>query len=189
MRRGAAAVLVVMACLALARPLQAEVWTVNASDSRLAFRLEQQGTPLAGRFESFQADIRFDPDALSQSRFEVTVDVASVTTGSFARDRYLPGLEWFAVDRYPSAHYVADHFTRDAGDSRQFLAAGELTLRGTTHPVALRFRWTEQGAHARLTGEAVIDRTDFGVGQGMWAEDEPIGRRVTVLPELYLDRR
>ena len=54
---------------------------------------------------------------------------------------------------------------------------------------ALEFFWqlSDQG-QARLQGEAKMNRLDFGVGSGSWADDSTIGLEVRVLVDL-LERR
>ena len=62
----------------------------------------------------------------------------------------------------------------------QFEASGTLIIRGTSRPVKLPFRLTIDGDTARMTGSAVIDRRNFGVGQGEWTATDSVGANVTV---------
>ena len=174
-----------IAWLALLLPLSgvAADYRVDAAQSQLGFVGTVQGERFEGRFAAFTADIRFDPDALAASRFEVRIDLASADSQNEERDATLKGEDFFAVERMPQAHYTAERFRRL--DDGRFVADGELTLRGITRPVSLSFRWTP-GNPARLDGEAELARLDFSVGAGEWADEDTIANAVRVFTSLRL---
>lgn len=171
--------------LALALPLAAFAadYRVDLAQSQLGFVGTMQGESFEGRFAAFEADIRFDPQALTDSRFDVRIDLASADSQNEERDSTLKGEDFFAVERLPQARYTATQFRRLA-DGR-FAADGELTLRGVTRPVSLHFRWTP-GNPARLDGEAELKRLDFSVGGGEWADQDTIANAVRVSTSLRL---
>ena len=165
--------------------LAATQWTVMDDDSRLGFEATQQGGTFEGRFESFDADLRFSADDLSGSRFDVRIRTGSVETGSSQRDSALPGEDWFNVDAFPEATYVAEEI-RSTADGYE--AAGTLTIRDNTHPVTLPFTWETDGDRAFMDGSVVIDRTRFGVGQGDWSDPSVAGHEVRVVVDLTLSQ-
>ena len=165
--------------------LAATPWTVVYDDSRLGFEATQQGGAFEGRFESFNADLRFSADALSESRFDVRIQTGSVETGSSQRDSALPGSDWFNVDAFPDAVYVADEI-RSTADGYE--AVGTLTIRDNTHPVTLPFTWKTDGDQAAMDGSVIIDRTRFGVGQGDWSDPSVAGHEVRVVVDLTLSQ-
>ncbi len=167
-------------------PLSAAEWTM-LPDSRLGFVASAQGESFEGRFARFSAQIRFDPAALEGAAFEVTIEPGSVDTQNAERDELLPAPDFFDVGTHPQARYRATRF-EDLGAGR-YRALGELSLRGTTQPVALDFAWVEDGAgNAQLQGEASLSRLAFGVGGGDWADTEMIDDAVTVRTTLQLRR-
>ncbi|PKM06042.1 MAG: polyisoprenoid-binding protein [Gammaproteobacteria bacterium HGW-Gammaproteobacteria-4] len=129
-----------IALFALLLPLSgiAADYHMDAAQSHLGFVGTVQGERFEGRFAAFTADIRFDPDALAESRFDVRIDLASADSRNEERDSALKGEDFFAVERLPQAHYHAERFRRL--DDGRFVADGELTLRGITRPVSLGFR-------------------------------------------------
>ena len=169
----------------LAHAHAATTWQVVDAASRLTFVATQAGAGFTGRFEQFTADIRFAPDALDSSRFDVRIDPGSVDTDDAERDQIIRGPDLFAVDRYPQARYVADRFTA-AGDG--FVASGELTLRGQTRAVPIRFTFERTADGARLRGSARVERLAFGVGQGEWRDTEWVGNAVEIRFDLLLER-
>lgn len=172
--------------LAVATPAAhaATAWRVQPDDSSLGFTGTAQGESFSGRFDDWQATIVFSPDDLAGSRFEVTIDTASADTDNAERDEALVGSDFFAVKRHPQATYVATSF-ESLGEGR-YAAAGELTLRGRTHPVTFEFDWKPGDGGATLEGSATLDRTQFGVGGGDWEDASMIAHEVEVVAKLSL---
>jgi cytochrome b561/polyisoprenoid-binding protein YceI len=152
-------------------------WVVQGGSS-LGFTATWSGRPIEGRFDKWDADILFSPDALADSRLRVTVDIASVATGDAQRDASLPSADWFGAAAHPKAVFVAKDF-RQTGEGR-YEARGTLDLRGVSKPVTLRFSLAIKGDTATAKGEATIDRTRFGVGQGEWAATDQIAAPVKI---------
>jgi polyisoprenoid-binding protein YceI len=169
----------VIACSLLAAlALAATSWRMEPKESALTFVGNQAGADFEGAFRKFTAQIAFDPAQLAQSRFDVTIDLASVDTRDSERDDILRGPDLFAVQQHPTAHYAAEKFTARGGAA--YTASGKLTLRNVTRDVPIDFTF-EQGANgAWLKGTARIRRLDFGVGQGEWKDTEWVGNDVGV---------
>jgi polyisoprenoid-binding protein YceI len=161
-------------------------WSMQPKESQLTFVGSQAGAPFAGKFEKFTADIKFDPKDLAGSRFDVTIDTASVNTRDGERDSTLKGADLFAVKQFPTARYVAEKFT-DKGKG-QFAATGKLTLRNVTKDVPIEFTFEPKGTGAWLKGSAAIKRLDFGVGQGDWKDTETVANEVKVEVALLLGK-
>jgi polyisoprenoid-binding protein YceI len=174
------------ASAALAQDPPAPRWNV-ADGSVLTFTAVQQDAEFEGRFESFDAAIEFAADALSSSAFDVTVDIASVNTDYDDRDETLRGPEFFDAERWPQGRFEASRFESLGGDAYE--AVGELTLRDQTRPLTVPFTFTPRGTAAELTGEVVISRLEFGIGQGEWTDTTWVGDEVTVRFRLNLERR
>jgi len=149
----------------------------------LTFEATQAGATFTGRFDRFTADIDFDPANPAACRFDVRIEVASADTRESQRDEVLKGPDFFWVERHPAATY-AGRGCRATGDG--FTLDGELTLRGVTRPVPLRFTHAPGQGGASLEGSARLDRLDFGIGQGEWQSTEWVGAEVTVRFDLLL---
>lgn len=168
--------ILVLVCGSVA--LAANKWTVQPKESKLTFVATQQGAEFTGVFERFTADIQFDPQDLAGSRFDVKVETASASTRDGDRDETLKSDDFFAVKQYPTAHYVADHFTAKGGN--KFSATGKLTIRNVTRDVPIDFTFESKDSSAWLKGAAQLKRLDFGVGQGDWKDTEQVGNDVKV---------
>ena len=168
-----AAVAVLAASAAQARP-----YMVDKSASRLGFTGAMSGAAFQGSFRRWDATIDFDPNNLPASRAVVIVDMTSAATGDGARDEALPSSDWFAAKTHPRATFVSRSITR-TGPNR-YAAAGTLTIRGVARPVVLPFTLALTGPTAKMTGQLVLDRTTFGVGQGQWRTGSTVATQVTV---------
>jgi polyisoprenoid-binding protein YceI len=151
--------------------------------SRLQFTAAYEGESFTGRFEKFDASIRFDPKDLAHSRFNVRIPLASARTDNDERDEALLGPEFFDATGRSDARYEASRFVL-LKDGR-WRADGTLSLRGVTKPVPLYFRITG-GDRPVLEGTATVNRLDFKVGTGDWADLELIPNQVKVSTRLLL---
>ncbi len=162
---------------------QAGSWHADAKSSTLGISGMQQGEAFDGHFKAFDATIAFDPAQLATSRFDVKIMLASADTANSERDDSLHGADFFDVAHMPVATYTATQF-RSLGGNR-YAADGTLNLHGISKPVTLTFAWTA-GATPGLVGDAVVNRLDFKVGGGQWADTGTIGNAVKVHTVLKL---
>ena len=157
-------------------------WNVDASKSTLGFKGSYQKEAFNGAFKTFEATIAYDAADPSKAKFDVTVDLASADTGSAERDDSLKGSDFFAVSKFPKAHFVTDSFAKAADGS--VTAQGKLTIRDQTKPVTLKVVFTENGDAATLDVDSALKRADFGLGAGSdWTD---VGADVSVHGHLAL---
>jgi polyisoprenoid-binding protein YceI len=171
-----------LALCAVAPPAGASHFAAQ-SGSRLTFTTSFEGEPFTGRFEKFDAAIRFDPDDLAGSRFDVRIPLASARTDNDERDEALHGDDFFDVAGFPVARYEATRFVK-LKDGR-YRAEGTLTLRGIKKAVPLVFSLSS-GPNPILVGEATVNRLDFKVGGGEFGDVELIPNKVKVNTRLVL---
>lgn len=150
---------------------------VQAPGSTLVFAGTYQGEVFTGRFPGFTSTLSFDPAQLAASRLDVTIPLASATAGNDDYDSELRGEAFFDSARFPQARYTATTF-RALGDNR-YAADGTLSLHGASKPVTLTFEWTP-GAAPVLAGKATVQRLDFGIGGGDWADTELIPDAIAI---------
>ncbi len=158
-------------------------WHADGKASTLAFSGITQGEAFNGNFRTFDAAIAFDPTQLATSRFDVKITLASADTANPERDDALHGVDFFDTTHTPVATYTATKF-RSLGGNR-YAADGTLNLRGMSKPITLIFLWVA-GVTPSLTGDALVNRLDFKVGGGQWADPSQIGNAVKVHTSLKL---
>jgi polyisoprenoid-binding protein YceI len=165
----------------------ATAWTVDPAHSQLTFHPRLAGGEFAGRFERFEATIRFDPADLAHSSLRVVVDLLGARTGDTDRDAALQGSDFFETARWPRATFTSTGI-QSLADGR-YEARGKLTLRDATRDVRVQFRFdppAPSGGSARMAGSASLRRLGFGVGQGDWRSTEWLDDAVRVEFDLAL---
>ena len=161
-------------------------WKV-APGSSLNFETKWSGDAVKGRFNSWKADILFGPDALERSKVTVTIDMSSAKTGDDQRDASLPSGDWFDVAAHPKAIFTATKFEKKG--EGVYVAHGTLDLRGVKKPLDLPFKLKIVGDKAQMSGEASLDRTLFGVGQGEFTATDQVPATVAVRVQLNATRK
>jgi polyisoprenoid-binding protein YceI len=164
--RRALSMLALPGLLFLATAASAADYT-QAAGSSLVFAGSYQDQVFTGRFPGFSTRLSFDPARLATAKLDVTIPLATATTANRDYDEQMRGAAFFDAARYAQAHYVATKF-RALGGNR-YAADGILSLHGVSRPVTLTFTWSP-GAQPVLTGKASVNRLDFGVGSGDWAD-------------------
>ena len=162
---------------AIAAPA-APVWIVDHAGSRLTFRGSVSGQAFDGVFKKWDGEIAFDPANLKASHAAITIDLASVVTGDPTRDQMLPTGDWFSTARFPKASFATSAITQ-TGPGR-YAAIGELRLKGLSRRLSLPFTLTITKDRAAMTGQTVVDRQWFAVGQGQFASPDTVADAVTV---------
>ena len=167
------------------------LWNVEQDKSRLGFIGDYAGTEFRGEFKKFSAIIRFDPEHPESGHFDVTIDTTSVTTYNDDWDDVISYQEWFNSKEYPVSKYVTHSIS--TLDDDKYLAVGTLDLKGRQRDVELRFTWTTLASgevsikgQARMVGHAEVDRTEFGIGEGKWEEDDTVAFKIQVEVNLLL---
>jgi polyisoprenoid-binding protein YceI len=162
-------------------------WVMDAKQSTLQFTGTQAGAQFQGAFKNFTADIKFDPQDLATSRFDVSIDLGSVSTKDSDRDETVKGADFFGVAKWPRAHYVTQ--TIAAKNAMTYVGNGKLTLRDVSRTVPITFTFQINGNQAMLKGTAALKRLDFGVGQGEWKDTSSVGNDVAVQFTLSLKKQ
>ena len=194
-----AAALGLLPTLDLALASDAPAWAVDAAKSSIGFTGRQMGVPSKGRFKTFTATVKFDPDNLQGSAVEVVVDAASADAGNADIDKELKQPKWFDVARFPTVRFVTTAFRAKAKDSAgkgEYEATAKLTIRDVTEEVVLPFKLeispdpADAGQLvARATGELTISRTKFGVGRDEWRDTKIVGDEVGLQIEVLARRK
>ena len=180
------AIALALTALAMATAAQASEWTVDYEKSRLGFSAVQAGNPFEGRFKTFSADIKFDPDDLPGSKISVTVEIASFGTDDGQRDGGVSGTEWFDTSSYPQATFETTEI-RSTGD-KAYEMDGTLTLKGVSKPITIPFTLDITGDNAEARSTFGLMRTLFKVGTGQWEADSAASQEVKMKIDIFATR-
>jgi polyisoprenoid-binding protein YceI len=145
-------------------------WEIDPGHTEVAFIGRHfMLTKVRGRFTGVTGAIEVAQDP-GESTAEVTIDMASVDSGSQARDDHLRSGDFFDAARHPTATFTG-HATGWQGT--RGLLTGELTIRGITRPVILHAEYLGQvtdpwgGQRAIFTAEGTLNREDWDLTWNM----------------------
>ena len=160
------------------------VWTMQKENSHIKFEAKQMGAEVEGKFEKFESEIYFDPHILSTGNVKVTVDVASVNTDYDKRDATMTGKEWFDIENHPTVTFTCNNFQRVSGSAEkgEYSCDGKLKILDVTKDITLPFHLEITEANGKriadMTSKLTLNRQDFKLGRGDWADSSIIGNDV-----------
>ena len=141
-------------------------WKIDPGHTELAFVGRHfMLTKVRGRFTGLSGVIQVAEDP-GDTSVEVTIDMASVESGSQARDEHLRSADFFDVAQHPQGTFSGH--AADWQGSRGLLT-GQLTLREVTRPVTLQAEYLGYAAdpwgghRAVFTATGTVDREDWGL--------------------------
>ena len=117
------------------------------------------------RFNTLDASFQYDPAKPEASKVTVSVDPASIDTGSTTFNQELAGERFLNVAKHPTMTFTSTKITRAAGNKGQM--TGDLTFLGVTKPVTLDVTYYGAGVAMGATkmgfsATGSIKRSDFG---------------------------
>ncbi len=131
----------------------------------------------SGIFKTFKGAIVFDEQNPATSKFDVTIDVASINTGNGLQNKHAKEEEWFDAAKYPSIKYTSKKITK-AGAAYQ--VTGDLEIKGVKKEVTIPFTFKAAGNAGTFNGTFNVNRNDFHVGKPGGDVAEVIKIEVTV---------
>lgn len=153
------------------------LWKVDYQDSYIKFTGDQAGAAFTGKWQQWQADIQFNAETLSKSRFNVTIDPSSGFTQDQERDDTIRSSDFFDVAQFPKAVYQANVFKKI---ENKYQSEGTLTMKGFSAKAQLTFEVIQQGSKTVLIGTSPIDRLQWNIGSGDWVDTSWVGQEVMV---------
>ena len=116
-----------------------------------------------GSMEDMKGTVQFDKENLAESRFDVSVSVASIDTENKKRDTHLKSADFFEVDTYPVISFVSKEFQET---KKGLFVTGNLTIKDITKEVKVPFTERKEGSLQILEGTIELKRKDYNVGEG-----------------------
>jgi len=113
----------------------ASTWLIDTGSSRVRFSVDHLISPVEGAFHKFSGVVELDEREITRSQLSVTIDAASVSTGTKALDEELCSDSFLNVRRYPTMTFAAKKITK-SGASR-LKVSGDLKIQGVTREVVL----------------------------------------------------
>ncbi len=110
----------------------------------------------SGEFGGLKGTISFDEKNLAASKFDVSLDVASINTGNGMKNTHAKSDKWFDAEKYPLIKFTSSSIAKTAGG---YEAKGTLEMHGVQKPFTMPFTF----ANNVFTSGFDINRLDFNV--------------------------
>jgi polyisoprenoid-binding protein YceI len=157
---------------------------VDTARSKIGFSYTEMGVKLNGSFAKYTAQLKFDPTKPQEAHVLVDVAMASIDAGSAEATSEVADKDWFDAVHSPAAHFESTSVTSQTAEHYQL--AGNLTIKGHTHAVAIPVTLATNGGRAALDGTFTFNRTDYGVGEGEWADTSIVANPIQVQIHIVL---
>lgn len=146
-------------------------WEIDPSHTHVSFQVGHLGlTHTPGIFRKVEGRVSFDDRNVEASSVAITIDAASIDTVHAQRDSDLRSAGWLDVEKNPKINFVSTAVRRI--DDKNYVIAGNLTIRGKTLPVEFSTVLTNRAMNPFLkvpmvgfVGNTRIKRSDFGMTQ------------------------
>jgi polyisoprenoid-binding protein YceI len=169
-KAGAALALVSIGAIAHA---QSATYTIDPSHTFVTFEAKHMGASTSrGRWDKKDGQITLDKTAKT-GRAEITLEMASISTGVGPFDGRLKSEDFFDVAKFPTAKFIGTAFKFDGDKVTE--VSGELTLLGKTNPVTLKATsaftcYTNTRIQREVCGgdfDSTIQRSLWGMNNGL----------------------
>ncbi len=171
--------------IACSLPVAAAPRALEPAESEIAFSVKQMGVAVSGTFSRFDAKIDLDGARPEASSAQISVDIASLSTGDEDADGIALDKPWLDRLGFPKATFKSSA-VRALAQGR-YEARGLLTIRGVSRDITVPFNTREQADKRTLiSGSFTIKRADFGIGGGEWNEGDLVAADVPVTFKLML---
>ncbi len=138
-------------------------WAIDYAASEIRFSGVHDGDDFSGTFSDWAAQIEFDANALSVSKVDVQVDLASARTGTKLYDDSLAAAEWFNIGDFPVAAITLSNMREVAAGAYE--ADMSLSLKGNNHSAVFEFELNPDEVPAVMSGQVVLRRDALDLGQ------------------------
>lgn len=145
-------------------------WILDPGHADVSFVGRHFGlTKIRGRFTGVSGEVQI-AEPITDSTVAVTIDMASVDSGSSDRDEHLRSEDLFDVENHPTSTFRSTHIDVHGVTGT---ITGDLTIAGVTRPVVLDVEFIGQARdpwdndRAVFSASTRINREDWGLTWNM----------------------
>lgn len=130
----------------------------QSADYKIAdnYSVKFNGGDPAGEFKGLKGTISFDPGNLETSKFDVSIDVATINTGNGMKNMHAQSDKWLDAVKYPEIKFTSKTITKTADG---FEAKGILDMHGVQKEITLPFTFVNNV----FAGTIEVNRLDYNI--------------------------
>src|SRR5665647_1497344 len=110
----------------------------------------------SGEFSGLKGIVQFDDKDLANSKFDATIDVASINTGNGMKNTHAKSEKWFDAAKYPTIRFTSSSIAKSASG---YEAKGILDMHGVQKEIVLPFNFADN----IFTGNLEVNRLDYNI--------------------------
>jgi len=132
---------------------------IQSQDWKIAdnYSVKFDGGDPEGEFKGLKGLVRFDEKDLAASKFEVSIDVATINTGNGMKNTHAKSAGWFDVEKYPTITFTSLAITKT---SSGYAATGMLEMHGVKKEITIPFTFSNNV----FASNFIVNRNEFGIG-------------------------
>jgi polyisoprenoid-binding protein YceI len=130
---------------------QATEWKISDN-----YSIKFDGGDPAGEFKGLKGNISFDPANLKDSKFQVSIDVATINTGNGMKNTHAKSEKWLDAEKYPLIKFTSSEIART---TLGFEAKGILEMHGVQKEIRFPFTFENN----IFTGGFDVNRMDYKI--------------------------
>lgn len=165
--------------------ITAGTWQLDPTHTEIGFTVRHIMSKVRGKFETFEGTLVTAED-ITNSTVSVSVDLASINTGTADRDNHLRSGDFFNVEANPKMTFTTTAVVRNSDSD--FVVTGDLTIKDVTKSVDLAVEFLGEGKDpwggTRVGVEAttVISRKEWGIDFNIPLEGDKvmIGDKISI---------
>lgn len=150
---------------------------IQSQDWKIAegYSIKFDGGDPSGEFSGLKGTVKFDENNLAASKFDITIDAASINTGNGMKNTHAKSAKWFDVEKYPTIIFTSSAITKT---STGYEAKGTLDMHGIKKEIAIPFTF----ANNTFAGNIEVARADFGIDDGAHPKMAPTIKVAITVP-------
>ena len=149
----------------------AQSYSINVDEALVEFNYVSEET--TGKIKGVSGEIKFDPNNLSDFKFEGKAHISSINTSNNMRDKHLNSSDYFNTKLYPYITFSAKSLEKKES---YFLLTGNMTIKDIVKEEAIKFTF-ENGI---FVGRCVIYSNDYQVHEQKTREKSKILVKINV---------
>lgn len=131
---------------------------IKSQDWKIAdnYSIKFDGGDPSGEFGGLKGTISFDPNDLTTSKFDATIDVATINTGNGMKNTHAKSAMWFDAEKYPTIKFTSEAITKTATG---YETKGILDMHGVQKEITIPFTFNNN----TFSGSFEINRLDYNI--------------------------
>jgi polyisoprenoid-binding protein YceI len=143
----------------------APVFEIERAESWIKFDVKAS-VKISGKFDEWDANLTFTSPDETTGVLVITIQAASVDTGSGMKNGKLKGKDFFDVEQNPVITFKSTKVVRTGHDTYE--VDGDFTIRGVSNPEKLTLTVSGKGTGSgEIKGQMVFNRKDYGMNKGI----------------------